>query len=108
MNLDDRISQLVRDALDPMLAERLSDHEERLVQRLVGALQGVQVNADSPALLTPEDIAARLKVDARTIRRMVSTGTFPPPIPISPGRSRWRPDEVEAWLEDQVQKDEAS
>ena len=109
MNLDDRISQLVRDVLDPMLAERFTHLEERLFQRLTGALQSVQVHADSsPPLLTQEDLANHLRIDTRTIRRMVLAGEFPPPIPISPGRSRWRPDEVEAWLEDQVQKDEAS
>ena len=48
VNLDDRLSQLVREALAPMLAELFGDFEERLVQRLAGVDQSQQAPASSP------------------------------------------------------------
>ncbi len=97
MNLDDRLSQLVRDALAPMLAERLDHLEESLVQKLAGVVEDKPV--PSPPLLTQKDVACYLGIGPRTVQRMVSAGEFPPPIPISSGRSRWRQSDVDAWLD---------
>ena len=97
MNLDDRLSQLVRDALEPMLAERLTDLEERLLEGLRAVVQ--QPPADTvPPLLTQKDVATQLRIDRRTLARMITSGEFPPPIPICAGRSRWRQQTVDEWV----------
>ena len=96
MSLDDRIAQLVRDAVEPMLTERFEHLEERLVARL----QGLVSEPDAvPSLLTAGDVAGLLRVAPRTVQRMVAAGEFPRPIPITPGRARWRRSDVDAWLE---------
>ena len=101
MNLDDRISQLVRDVVSPMLAERLDQLEERLVERLKDAVQVQPVPASAtPPLVTIAEVAKRLKVDKRTVERMVKAGEFPSPIRVSPGIIRWPPSDIDAWLEE--------
>ena len=98
MNLADRLSQLVRDAVEPMLNERLNDLEERLLERLRAVVQ--QPPADTaPPLLTQDDLACYLRVAPRTVKRMVAAGELPPPIPISAGRSRWRRSDIDEWLD---------
>ena len=70
-----------------MLAEHLAHLEERLYHRLAGALQDVQAPpASSAPLLTPGELAERLRVSVRTVQRMVVEGEFPPPIQL---RSKW-------------------
>lgn len=44
--------------------------------------------ACSPMLLTQAEVAARLKVSQRQIRRMVAQGHFPPPLKVG-GQNRW-------------------
>jgi excisionase family DNA binding protein len=94
VNLDDRITQLVRDALEPMLAERFRDLEDRLTEKLSGVI-GCQ-EAPAPSLLTQKEVAKYLRVAPRTLQRMVAAGEFPPPVQVSPGRKRWRQADVEA------------
>ena len=98
MNLDDRLSQLVRDALAPMLAERFEHLEERLAERLAGVVQSQPAPSSPPPLLTQKEVACHLKVAPRTVQRMVSAGKFPPSIPISPGCPRWRKSDVDTWI----------
>lgn len=46
------------------------------------------------------DVAARLRVNPETVRRMVARGDFPAPIKV--GRVlRWRPEVVDAWIQEQ-------
>ena len=97
MNLEGRISELVRDAVEPMLAAKLNDLEERLLERLDGL---VRPSNAAPALMTQTDVAKLLRVTPRTLQRMVASGEFPPPIRISPGRSRWRRNVVDDWIEE--------
>jgi excisionase family DNA binding protein len=100
VNLDDRLAQLVRDALEPMLAERLDHLEERLVERLTDVVRDAAAPASAPpTLLTLKEVARYLQVSPRTVERMVVAGEFPPPMSISPGRSRWRQSNVDAWIE---------
>ena len=102
MTLDDRFSELVRDALAPMLSEQLDHLEERLVERLAMVFQGQSALVNQPpALLTLDDVATHLKLAPRTVQRMVASGEFPSPIPVSSGRSRWRWSDIDAWLERQ-------
>ena len=97
MTLDDRLIQLVRDALEPMLAERLTHLEERLLEGLAGVVQPPP--SDAPRLLTKKEVAAYLRVDRRTLARMITSGRFPPPILISPGCPRWRQETIDAWVD---------
>ena len=101
MNLDDRITQLVRDALDPMLAEQLTGLEERLSHRLAEVIQGAQAPPSPPPLLKPVEVAKRLQISTRTVQRMVEEGRFPSPIQLGSNTPRWRPHDIEEWLEAQ-------
>jgi len=98
VTLDDRLTQLVRDALAPLMAEQFERLEERLAERLAPVVPVESETASSPLFGTRE-VAAFLAVSQRTIERMVASGEFPPPIRISPGRTRWRQVDVDAWLE---------
>ena len=104
MNLEAQLSQLLRDALDPMLSQRLSQFEERLMGRLSAALQAAQAEpapaSANPPLLTVVELAKFLKLDRRTVERMVKAGDCPAPIRISPSRTRWRQSDIDAWLEE--------
>ena len=96
MNLEGRLSDIVRDAIEPMLTAGLNDLEERLLARL----EGLVPPPEAPALLTQAEVARLLRVAPRTLQRMVAAGEFPAPIRISPGRSRWRRSVVDAGLEE--------
>ena len=108
MNLEAQLSQLLRDALDPMLSKQFSQLEERLMARLSAVLQAAQTEPVSvsapPPLLSIKEVARLLKLDRRTIERMVKAGDCPPPIRISPGRTRWRQSDIDAWLEERRPK----
>ena len=49
------------------------------------------------ALLTADDLAARLRCNRRTLRRWRHLGVVPKPIEIA-GALRWRPGDVDRWL----------
>lgn len=97
--IDDRLRQLFRDALEPMLDERFAELEDRMVDRVACAL----VEAPAPAplpLITADELAAYLKIDKRTIRRMVEAGDLPAPVHVTVKRPRWRWVDIDAWLEE--------
>ena len=99
MNLDDRISQLVREAVEPMLAQRFEHLEQRVLETVEKA---VARDAGSPGpeqLLKSADVAEIIQVSPRTVQRLAAEGDFPSPIRVSPGRLRWRQGDVDAWLE---------
>ena len=82
------------------LAEaQLDAHRDRAL------MDGVAVSAESaPApgrLLTAHDVAERLRVNAKTIRRWRESGRLPPAIELG-GIVRWRARDIDAWLEEQV------
>ena len=52
-----------------------------------------------PNLLTVSDLARLLRLDERTVRRRRREGSIPPAIDIG-GSLRWRPSEIEAWLDE--------
>ncbi len=54
-------------------------------------------SAPPPEFLTEADVAALLQISARTVRRRVSEGKLPAPIRVSPGRVRWRRQDLEDW-----------
>ena len=101
MSIDGRISELVRDALRPMLAEQLELLEERLAERITAVVQSQVMAPTAPILLTLQEVAERLRVAPRTVQRMVAAGRLPAPVTISPGRSRWLRSSIDAFLEGQ-------
>lgn len=47
--------------------------------------------------LSVAQLAARFGVNPSTIWRWVQAGSFPKPVSLSPGCTRWRLAEIEAW-----------
>jgi len=68
----------------------------------VHAERALMCNVEKPStparLLTAEDLATRLQVDARTIRRWRRAGKIPSGIEIGDSVVRWPADEIDAWL----------
>ena len=95
MSLEERIAELVRDAVEPMLHAL----EQRLVERLEGLAPRPEEPKPAPDLMTAKDLAAYLRVDRRTVQRMAGAGELPAPIPVSARRSRWRRADIDAWLQ---------
>jgi len=63
----------------------------------------IQLSPDGPALaatapfLTVADVARRLHVDPRTVRRWRQSGVLPPAVEVS-GVIRWRAEVIEEWV----------
>ena len=55
----------------------------------------------SERLLTVRDIADRLQVDEKTIRRWREEGTLPAAVQVG-GIIRWRAQDIDAWIEEQL------
>jgi predicted DNA-binding transcriptional regulator AlpA len=51
-----------------------------------------------PAFLTYGAAAARVGLSPATIRRLVATGRFPPPVSLLPRRPAFAVSEVEKWI----------
>lgn len=49
-------------------------------------------------------VVERTSLSRSTIERMVSAGTFPKPVAISPGRLAFTADAVDAWAQARAQK----
>ncbi|MBV0932368.1 helix-turn-helix transcriptional regulator [Marinobacterium weihaiense] len=47
--------------------------------------------------LTDKQVAARFTINKSTVWRWVEKGRFPKPVKLSPGCTRWRLPDVEAW-----------
>lgn len=56
-------------------------------------------------LLTPEQVAVRLSVSAKTVKNWRGKGTGPKSIRLSHTRVRYRQSDVEAWLKTQERKE---
>ena len=51
-------------------------------------------------MLKPTEVAARLGVTRGTVYKILNTDpTFPRPIHVTPKSPRWRPADVDAWIE---------
>lgn len=50
-------------------------------------------------LLTIREVAQMLRVNVSTVYRLVREGEVPSPIRIGPTSTRWRADELRAWLD---------
>ncbi|MBI3832813.1 MAG: helix-turn-helix domain-containing protein [Planctomycetes bacterium] len=68
---------------------------------------GVIVNSQELSRLgaswKPADVAAFLKVDPRTLRRLISSGAFPAAdIVLTDKIKRWRQETIDRWIEAQA------
>jgi predicted DNA-binding transcriptional regulator AlpA len=54
--------------------------------------------AHDDVLLDPPALAALLKIDERTLRRLRAAGEIPEPIMLGRRKPRWRRHEIDAWL----------
>ena len=61
-------------------------------------MSSVETTTTRPRLLSIQDIAERLQLDARTVRRMRARGQLPPAIDLH-GVLRWDGAAIDAWLE---------
>ena len=91
------------------LAEDLQDLAEALANQLDGSaaaspVGGVNSNPTTDArrasFLTVRDVAERLQVDPKTVRRWRQEERLPTPVTFG-GVIRWRPEAIDAWLEEQ-------
>ena len=49
-------------------------------------------------LLTPREVAARLRISVRKLRQLLKEGTFPRPVQISMRCVRWRVADVDRFI----------
>lgn len=85
--LAQRLDALI-DEVRALRSDLLAEHQDA---RGRAALEGID------ALITQEQFASILAIDARTLRRLRSAGTLPPSIPLT-ARPRWRRSDVERFL----------
>jgi predicted DNA-binding transcriptional regulator AlpA len=50
-------------------------------------------------LLTPQDVAARLRCSVRTVERYVARGLLPEPIRLSSQKRLWRESDIQQFLD---------
>lgn len=66
-------------------------------ETLADSREPEQVSPAMQTLLKPAEVAARLAVNPRTLRRLVHLGQVPAPVTVG-GAKRWRPADLDAWL----------
>ncbi len=100
MNFEKQFTQLVRDAVRPMLIDALEHLEARLVAGLTEVVQA-QPAPVAPArpVLTLAEVADLLQISPRSVQRLVDAGDFPAPIQLGSNRPRWVRSEIDAWLQ---------
>jgi predicted DNA-binding transcriptional regulator AlpA len=59
--------------------------------------------ADGDVLLDPNDLAALLKIDARSVRRLRNAGEIPEPVMIG-GAPRWLREGILRWLAERAER----
>ena len=80
------------------LANRLDECPQ---QSDVGGVEtAIETAPKRRPFLTVRDVAERLQVDQKTVRRWRQEGRLPSPITLG-GVIRWRPEAIEAWLDEQ-------
>ena len=85
------------------LHNALADEYREIADHIRLAVYEVQALMDGMVpgrLLSVRNLAALLDVDAKTVRRWREAGKLPPALEIS-GVVRWRPEDIDAWLEEQ-------
>lgn len=90
---------------DEATLERLvSGAIERALAPIRGALAGGGAAQQGDALMTAEEVAALLRVDRRTLRRMELAGDIPRAVEINERTKRWRRTTIEKWLRRKEQR----
>lgn len=89
--LHEQLSQATREL------EALVENNENGLAGVPDSRLSADVETPTP-LLTAKDLAARLQVDARTIRRWRKAGKIPPGIELGRSVIRWPADQIERWL----------
>ena len=77
-----------------------------LRQLIIDAVREAVADRELPDLLTREELADLLRVDARTLRRLELQGDVPPAISIG-GSKRWRRAAITRWLRERERIAEA-
>jgi predicted DNA-binding transcriptional regulator AlpA len=77
---------------EELMMTTLNERVDRL-QALKGLLKDQGSSASLEPLLTTADLEALLKVDRRTLNRLVKRGEIPVPMKLG-GSNRWRPQEI--------------
>ena len=88
------ITVLDEDTLRRILGEELDARLDRIRAATVPATAN-----DAPGLLTREQLAERLQLDVRTLRRLEREGAVPRPVRIGDRIARWRRADIDTWLE---------
>ena len=86
---------------EAVLRARVAEAVERAMLPVLVALgrqSGAQAASRGDSLLTAGELAAHLRIDRRTLRRLELEGNFPPPIIIGDRTKRWRRSVIEKWL----------
>ena len=90
------------DGTDEATLRRLVAEEvKRALQPVLDALahqRPTQGTNGAEPLLTRNDLLKLLKIDIRTLRRMVRAGDVPPPIRLGDRTDRWRRATIESFL----------
>lgn len=56
-------------------------------------------------LMTPDEIAAKLKMERRSfLRNVANQPDFPPPVRLGQKILRWHTDQIEQWVKQHTQK----
>ena len=84
-------------ALRALVAEEV-DRAVAPVLAAIARLEATRGAGGGDGLLTADEVVELLRVDRRTLRRMVLAGEVPAPITIGARTIRWRRRSLEAWL----------
>jgi predicted DNA-binding transcriptional regulator AlpA len=87
--LEDRLAQILERAAAEIRGNAVADLREH--------------GAHGDTLLDPDDLAAYLKIDVRSLRRLRNSDGFPKPIMLG-GSPRWRRETIDAWLAEQEEQ----
>ena len=89
------------------LRSLVAEEVKRALQPVLDALahqRPTQGTNGAEPLLTRNDLLKLLKIDIRTLRRMVRAGEVPPPIILANRTHRWRRSTVESFLSKKEQR----
>jgi len=58
-------------------------------------------------LISPRQVIDRLDIPSSTLYRWISEGKFPRPIKVGPRKTLFRVSDIQSWLEEQAEPQEA-
>ena len=90
--------------LRSLVAEEVARAVGSVRDALATSRGGVRATDGDDTLMTAEEVAALLRVDRRTLRRMELAGDIPSAIEINERTKRWRRTAIEKWLRSKEQR----